>query len=76
MLTFKCGSMVVGLIIPHSISELFVTNFSEIFGMVSSWFGGINLASLILPYPVIFDNLIIYRKYYWIIFHRSIFGFY
>ena len=37
--------------------EIFVYKFSEIFGMVSSWFGGINLASLILPYPAIFDKL-------------------
>ena len=25
--------------------------------MVSSWLGGINLASLFLPYPMIFNNL-------------------
>ena len=26
--------------------------------MVSSWFGGINLASLFLPYPMIFAKLL------------------
>ena len=41
-----------------SISELLVSSFSGIFGMVSSWFGGINLASLFLPYLMIFDNLL------------------
>ena len=77
--TIWYGSVVVGLIIHVvSISELFVTNFSEIFwyGVRLDWLAGINLASFILPYPVIFDNLIIYRKYCWVIFHRSIFSFY
>ena len=44
-----------------SVSELLVSNFSGIFGMVSGWFGGINLASLFMPYPLIFYNLIIYQ---------------
>ena len=52
-----------------SISELFVINFSEIFGMVSGWLVRINLASFILPYSVIFNNLLIYQKYYWVILH-------
>ena len=69
--------MVVGLIYSAFLFQnYFVTNFSEKFGMVSSWFGGINLASLILSYPAVFDNLIIYRKYYWVIYRRSIFSFY
>ena len=49
--------MVVGPIIIRFISELLISSFSGIFGMVSSWFGGINLASLFLLYPMIFDNL-------------------
>ena len=64
----------------HYLSFLFqnylLLIFLKYFGMVSSRLVGINLASLILPYLIIFDILLIYRKYYWVIFHRSIFGFY
>ena len=60
------GSMVVGLIIIH-------VSFSVIFGMVSSCFGVINLT---FTFALFWDIVLIYRKYYWVIFDLSIFGFY
>ena len=63
--TYLNGSMVVGPIII-GIDIFMYFNPCCVVGMVSSCFGGINLAFVVLPYSL---HLEIYRKYYWIILH-------